>query len=388
MTVQYIDEDFVAVYAEPSSKARRILTLAFGDALEILEEQAGWTKVSVHGYFDGPVAGHVKGRPRLRATGVLKFSQVDVQQGDGMILETPGGKIVFIDGGDNQLFARHAAARFRHRRTSAASPLEVEAIVITHGDADHFEGLTAIRESETLGGSRSGKRLFLHPRRVFHNGLVKKPGRIGGVTVKERDMFGRTVDSGGEVLVLDLYDDPRVAPPAHRNEPFREWCDTLDHWQARGPIEVRRLAHGMDAGQHFGFLAEEGISVEIQGPFERHVAHPESGNFVAALPFLHEPEKSSTIHVDEDGVTGSLSASHTINGHSIALRITYGDVRFNLTGDLNREAMAEVTARLDPAGLEAEIVKAPHHGSHDFDFATLAHVRPVVTIVSSGDENA
>jgi hypothetical protein len=53
---------------------------------------------------------------------------VDVQQGDGMVLETPPDehdetRIVFIDGGDNKLFARHVAARFLHRQSSASDPL-------------------------------------------------------------------------------------------------------------------------------------------------------------------------------------------------------------------------------------------------------------------------
>ena len=33
---------------------------------------------------------------------VLQFSMVDVQQGDGLIFETPQSKIVLIDGGDNE----------------------------------------------------------------------------------------------------------------------------------------------------------------------------------------------------------------------------------------------------------------------------------------------
>lgn len=36
---------------------------------------------------------------------------------------------------------------------------------------------------------------------------------------------------------------------------------------------------------------------------------------------------------------------------------------------------------------EAEIVKAPHHGSHDSGFEALKSMSPVVAIVSSGDEN-
>src|SRR5262245_9451362 len=44
---------------------------------------------------------------------VLKMDFVDVQQGDASVLESPGGKVVLIDGGDNQLFARYLAGRFR-----------------------------------------------------------------------------------------------------------------------------------------------------------------------------------------------------------------------------------------------------------------------------------
>ena len=85
------------------------------------------------------------------------------------------------------------------------------------------------------------------------------------------------------------------------------------------------------------------------------------------------------MHLDDDTLnTTSLSASHTINGHSISFRLTFGNVRFNLTGDLNRESVQ----------LRSEIVKAPHHGSHGFDFGALKAMAPVVSIISSGDEHA
>ncbi|MGR8925293.1 hypothetical protein ACU8MB_16270 [Rhizobium leguminosarum] len=101
---------------------------------------------------------------------------VDVQQGDGLILETPGGKVIVIDGGDNQLFARHA--HFRYPNTSEQNPLIADLMLITHGDADHFDGLTELRRSET--DSRPDKRIFVAPKRVYHNGIVKRPGLRSG----------------------------------------------------------------------------------------------------------------------------------------------------------------------------------------------------------------
>ena len=44
--------------------------------------------------------------------------------------------------------------------------------------------------------------------------------------------------------------------------------------------------------------------------------------------------------------------------------------------------------KIDLGELEAEIVKAPHHGSADFDFKALKAMRPVVSLISSGDESA
>ena len=384
MTIQYIDDDFVRVRREPASRGKARVTLAFGDAVEVLgsSDDGKFTRVRVHGYYDGPFEGWIKGDPPLRDEGVLKFSMVDVQQGDGLVLETPGGKIVLIDGGDNKLFARHLAQRFKHRQATAQDPLEVDAIIITHGDADHFDGLNDIRRSETLTGDRVRKRLFIHPRRVFHNGLVKRPG-----SVPEKGRLGPTVEHNGRLYATQLVDDPATVSADERNQPFDRWVSTLEHWRQRGPIDLRRLAVGMDEAELFDFLHEENLQVELQGPFSEEVER--DGAQVPALRFFSKPKKTAELHLEQgDDRAGSPSVAHTINGHSVALRFTYGNVRLNLTGDLNREAMDLMFEQLDPTQLEAEVVKAPHHGSSDFDFKSLQAMRPVVTIISSGDESA
>ncbi len=50
--------------------------------------------------------------------------------------------------------------------------------------------------------------------------------------------------------------------------------------------------------------------------------------------------------------------------------------------------MARIRAALPDAPFECEILKAPHHGSHDFDFAMLKKAAPVVSLISSGDESS
>ncbi len=385
----FIKDDFVRLRRQPTSNSDVFLTLAFGDEVERLEQQGDFVKLRALTHFDGTATGWADNKPELALseTGMFKFSMVDVQQGDGMVIESPSGTIVLVDGGDNKLFARHVAARFLHRGISAATPLQVEAIIITHGDADHFDGLNEFVRSETETGIAERKRLFIHPKRIYHNGLVKAPGkRPDNSRRPDAEMFGRTIKRSGETFILDLHDDPRNVPDDMRNEPFDRWVKTIGHWEGRGPISIKRIAFGDDEDALFDFLHEDGVTIRLQGPFPERQRDPQDNTEKPALRFFRAPEKSPDMHL-EGGDEGPISASHTINGHSIAMQVQFGLMRMCLTGDLNKPAMRLMRENIPESELEAEIVKAPHHGSADFDFAALKAMRPVVAIISSGDEN-
>lgn len=176
--IRYIDKDFVRFnFTWPDGREDKE-TLAFGDKVEVLEEasSAGTpSRIRALELFGGTLEGTVKGRPfRTRDKGVLRFSMVDVQQGDGLILETPPDenhqtKLVFIDAGHNKLFARHVAARYQHRQSSKTNPLEVDLILITHADdrrslrqsarssrrSAEWPVQTLGGDAQTLGGARS-----------------------------------------------------------------------------------------------------------------------------------------------------------------------------------------------------------------------------------------
>lgn len=313
---------------------------------------------------------------------VLKVDFVDVQQGDGAVLETPKGQVVLIDGGDNQMFARYLASRFRG--TSDDRPKEIDCILITHGDADHFLGLTEIHKSETH--ETKFKRLFIHPQRVYHNGLIKRPSTKNGKRVKDVDLLGKTAEAGDDLIVTDLVDNVLDVDDGEMNAPFREWKTALAAFRKRGAIKFKRLERGDTKA--FDFLADEGVKVEVLGPMLTGTGAKRG------LKFLRSPKKgprigSEVLAVDDNG-GGAFSSSHTINGHSVILRITFGGFSFLLSGDLNDEAGREL-ARAHNRGdltLQAEVFKVPHHGSADFSGAFLQAVSPVMSVVSSGDESA
>jgi beta-lactamase superfamily II metal-dependent hydrolase len=312
---------------------------------------------------------------------ILKVDFVDVQQGDGAVIETPSGKVMLVDGGDNQMFARYLASRFRG--TTPKRPKEIDCILVSHGDADHFAGLTQIHNSET--NKTKFKQLFIHPRRVYHNGIVKRPGKQGNRTLKVTEQLGKTVAAGKELIITGLEENLLNVPDAEMNKPFLEWKNALKAFRQRGPIAFRRIEKGDDKA--FDFLTEDGLKVEVLGPITTTVGTK------TGLKFLKTPKKGPRSAGDvfslRDNETGSPSASHTINGHSVILRITYKGFSFLFSGDLNEEAERALT-RAHNSGelsLQAEVFKVPHHGSADFSGAFLQAVSPVVSIVSSGDEN-
>lgn len=399
-TKSVITVDLADVWAEPGRKSF-VRTLAWGDEVMVTSATAERLEIETvefveqadgsilpakrKGFIEPKASSGLKAtdlvKPRAQ-NDVLKVNFVDVQQGDGSVIEAPDGTVILVDGGDNQLFARYLAGRFRG--TTAAKPQEIACILVTHGDADHFAGLPEILASETNTEPR--KRLFMKPRRVYHNGLVKRPSKDGTRSRTDVEMLGATKEKDGRTYITGLEDNLLDVPDDQMNAPFKTWKSTLATYNSRSKITFRRLELGDT--QAFRFFNEGDLKIEVLGP----ITTPVSGK--PALPFLGEPPKGprlghESISTDGAGFKGK-SASHTINGHSVVFRLSYGGFSYLFAGDLNDEA-SRFLAREHNAGrlnLRSEVFKVPHHGSADFSGAMFQAISPVVSVVSSGDENA
>lgn len=349
--MEYVDHDIVRVWktAEgPRSLTELIVVLYRGDDVEVLERQPEATKVRL-----GPGReGWVRGSLRTTSKPPLAFAFIDVGQGDACLVTTPDGHRILVDGGENKLAARYLAARY-HAETAAGRDVHFDAIVVTHGDADHFDGLSTL-----VLDAAEEKRIRVKTTRVFHNGLVKRRSSL-----PEREMLGTPVEVGGKPHVA-VVEDPRSVTDANR--PFVRWQKALDELSKRDRLEVARLDDA--ASDRFSFLGD--VQVSVLGPrtFPLDDGTP-------ALPLLNQTAGGAAV-----------SAAKTINGHSVVLRFGYGNVTVLLTGDLHAEMQDQLVER--GIALRADVLKVPHHGSGDVSRRFLDAVAPLVSVISAGDEDA
>lgn len=70
----------------------------------------------------------------------LRVSFLDVGQGDAILIQTPSGKSMLIDGGPNNLISTRLSERMNYFNR------DIDVVVATHPDADHITGLISVLE--------------------------------------------------------------------------------------------------------------------------------------------------------------------------------------------------------------------------------------------------
>jgi beta-lactamase superfamily II metal-dependent hydrolase len=352
----FVDNDVATVWKDrslPRSGDNLLVALFWGDELQVLAVDGDYTNVDIGGGRQGWIK-----NLRLRDEGLLECAFIDVGQGDACLVTTPKRRRILVDGGENKLAARYLASRY-WTETQTGALVIFDAIVVTHGDADHFDGLSCL-VLDAAGEMRDRKQIRVATQRLFHSGLVKRPSSL-----PEEQLLGQPIKHHGR-LYAPLVDDPRtVVDP---NGPFLRWQAAIDGLASRHALEVRRI--DASARTAFDFLTD--VEVDVLGP---SVESLPGGVF--GLPLLSEHG-------------GKPSAAQTINGHSIALMIRLRNVRVFLTGDLTRVTGDALVSehRAGRICLRAEVLKVPHHGSDDVSRDFIAAVEPLVSVISAGDEDA
>ena len=254
---------------------------------------------------------------------------IDVGQGDAAFIVTPQGKTILVDGGRGDEAFQFLVWRYR-LDLPAALPVDVDLLVLTHTDEDHLDGLAQIIAHPLI---RVG--------RIVHSGIAKfRPG------VFDTEL-GRTDGAGASQVLLTRYGAIQDLDRSQLTSTLQSWFDAVSG-------EPGLTCEAVDATSAPLSVGDPAVSLHVLGP--RLVNHPQG----PAYPWLDS------------------SVAKTVNGHSVVLRLDIGAVRILLPGDLNesgaRYLMQDVAFT---TSLGAHVLKAPHHGSHDFHIPFLGAVRPL-----------
>ncbi len=304
------------------------LVLIYGDEVETVSGASFKGSDHIKVKYRGRVGALKKFNtgPALMGTRALETYFLDVGQGDAAFIVTPNGTKILVDGG-----ITHSTAEFliwKYRLDRDGNKLVIDHMFLSHADQDHVKGLIPILLHDKI----EVKHIWHNGLGLFSAGFNQKLGQVNdGILETHHDTLD---DLDGLTLTST----------------FKNWTNAV---RAQGAT-YRALDNSMPPLD----VGDPAISLEIVGP-----RRESNGNF-----------KWLNGH------------SHTINGHSLMFRLVHKHVRFMFSGDANIEGGEHQMAQ-PGAGLrfDSHVLKSPHHGSHEFYFPFLRAVRPLISVVSSGD---
>lgn len=353
------------VYAEPDGKTK-VQQLLWGDWVGATDERR-------NGYRFLKRARNSSGWVRevdLQPDRLLEVNFVDVGQGDGCFVVTPDDRWILIDAGEGPEMFGYLSWRFNlARRSSYEKPLCIDHAILTHPDKDHYGGLDHILDSPHFTIDT-----------LHHNGIIERAnggtrGRLGPRSDDGRYLTDIIIDRAAlETLLVDADVVGRYPFP-------RLMRKVLDSGRVNDVFMLSVL------NRHLPGFATGDLTIDVLGP----VAEREATTDRVVLRRLGDDGK-------------------TKNGHSVVLRVRYGDVTLSLGGDLNIPAQrllvehhtAVQSQQLDREDVgafdraladvrkafQADVAKACHHGSSDIDDFFLEATNAIATVISSGDNES
>jgi len=359
----YVSKDSTPLY-KSSSGSSKVCHLLWGDGVRFKGSAGSGPRrrVTARGGRQGFVT-----KSALGGASLLEFYFIDVGQGDGILIKTPGFRHIMIDGGFHRSLqdtGKNAAdfVDWKFVKDYDMTTIKLDAILASHCDADHYGGLddlVDVTENSELDATGVTVEAF------FHAGLSwwKKPGGR---------FLGNSTTVNGEKFWTQLLGDrdhaKSVTGSGNGDKLSGWWHDFIDRivktkTSSGQPTPIKRLSNFDQFVPGFAPNNNGEPQIRILGPVEFDI-----GGTPAVRRFPGGESKNT-------------------NGVSLLLRVDYGRTRMLLTGDLNKASQHALLE--DYIGQRTEflcdVAKACHHGSEDVSYQFLQAMQPAATIISSGD---
>jgi len=345
---------------------KRKTSLLWGDPVLILQDGGDRVKVKARrqeGYVEAADLGDES---------LLELYVVDVGQGDAVLFKTPDGKWHLVDGGvsnEDQMLSKGVSdfMNWKFIEEIGGNRADLESVILTHPDSDHYGGLEFVLTGRTFqadsstGERRAQKSFDVTVETLYHSGLAKytatpKLGDSVAGIVAPFPQGEHGIKPEGFFITQLLGDQASfLAPPRQLSTSF----DSFAQLAGQVPHHVQRLSH---VDQHLpGYgPGQNAVTIRVLGP-------------------ILEAFGAQT------GLRVMGNDSKTVNGHSVVLRLDYGQARILLTGDLNAQAQ-DLLLSYHPAGeFAVDVAKSCHHGSEDINLEFVKAVQARAMVISSGD---
>ena len=358
--IRFIKKKFTAPLFRNLTDDDVRMDLLWGDRVRVIDQSGGRWKVKARGFTGFVTPSHVGTKS------LLEIYVIDVGQGDGVFIRTPDDRHVLIDGGwprRSQPTGKNAAdfVDWKFFRDYEKNAIEIDAMICTHNDQDHYGGLWDLLDAEQNDELDVGS---VAVENFYHAGLSWWQGTSGRTlgptkTTNKGSMWTRLLNDRAslEASLATTGSGPRLQG---------EWAKFLRKIKlaknkAGAATPVTWLTHA--AGDLPGFGSGSDVKMRVLAPVEF---------VVDGKPAIRK---------------FSGGTSKNTNGNSVLLRLDFGKARILLTGDLNtvsqQSLLKDYTGSHDE--FKCDVAKACHHGSGDVSIRFLEAMEPTCTIISSGD---
>ncbi|MCX7727357.1 MAG: MBL fold metallo-hydrolase, partial [Chitinispirillaceae bacterium] len=153
----YASKPLVNVYESKDSKTT-IARLFIGEWMKVIEMPSSKDKRIHVRYRGGEGYVNIGEVSRIR---YLEIFFIDVDQGDSILIQTPEDRRILIDGGGSD--EAYQFIKNKYRLDKPDNYIDFDAIIATHSDSDHTQGLLKILEDPKIA-----------VKRFYHNGLFRR----------------------------------------------------------------------------------------------------------------------------------------------------------------------------------------------------------------------
>ena len=358
------------LFRESTGTSKRF-DLLWGDCVQVRGHQDGRFKVQARSFSGWVDEDHIGGDP------LLEIYFIDVGQGDGVLVKTPDGRHLLIDGGferERQITGKNAAdfVDWKFFDEYGHHTIHLDAVIASHCDADHYGGL-----SDLMNTSKKAREELdaaeVTINRFFHAGVS-----WWVPTDDEINEFGLTGDDKTRWLGPTRQGFLTRLLGNGQSAIDRSKSDAIPKLQGNWRTFISRVGKKTTNIDRIGLHSNSIDTPEFLPGWSPGDNAPATVRVYGPINFTRQGAPA----VKDYDVN-----SQNTNGHSLLLRFDYGHARILMTGDLNKNSMQTIRNRFGEhmRELACDVAKACHHGSEDISISFLTDLKPAATVISSGD---